>query len=251
MHQQIDLETIKEFMKETLSKVEKSALIKIANELEEKHIFFKSVLKTDTIADLSIEDLESLLNRIFAAKRKKKKIIALYSIEHWQQSIGALLNDSDDIERRFQSFCVAIDKVDVNTRRDITSEILHFTYPSQYWLWTRWMWDAKLKTGALPLVVTEDFDLEGGDFGKRYMKVGKGVAFVHSVAEMAGFKYIHNSLFGTDVFLSCVYVIYAYTILRMRMTQEFNKVMPSLIEFSRRLLGVYGIKTNHREATVV
>ncbi|RLD17523.1 MAG: hypothetical protein DRI69_12120, partial [Bacteroidetes bacterium] len=52
------------------------------------------------------------------------------------------------------------------------------------------------------------------------------------------FQTIHKSLFGTDVYLACVYVIYAYTVLRMRMTQEFNKVMPQQIEFVRRILGV-------------
>ena len=46
-------------------------------------------------------------------------------------------------------------------------------------------------------------------------------------------------MFGTDVFLGCVYVVYVYMVLRMRMTQEFNKVMPGLSEFVRRLLGVY------------
>jgi hypothetical protein len=71
------------------------------------------------------------------------------------------------------------------------------------------------------------------------MKVGEAVAFVHHVGEAAGFQTISKTIFGTDVFLSCVYVVYVYTVLRMRMTQEFNKVMPGLPEFSRRLLGVY------------
>jgi len=30
-----------------------------------------------------------------------------------------------------------------------------------------------------------------------------------------------------------------YTVLRMRMTQEFNKVVPDLPDLVRRLLGVY------------
>ena len=110
--------------------------------------------------------------------------------------------------------------------------------PDLYWLWGRWMWDAKKKTGAIPLVTSEEFDLQGETEGEVYMKVGNGVAFVHSIAEAADFQFISRSLFGTDVFLSCVYVVYAYTVLRMRMTQEFNKVMPGLPEFTRRLLGV-------------
>jgi hypothetical protein len=48
-----------------------------------------------------------------------------------------------------------------------------------------------------------------------------------------------KGLFGIDVFLACVYAVYMYTVLRLRMTQEFNKVVPELPELVRRLLGVY------------
>jgi hypothetical protein len=36
-----------------------------------------------------------------------------------------------------------------------------------------------------------------------------------------------------------VYAVYMYTTLRLRMTQEFNKVIPQLPELTRRLLGVW------------
>ena len=103
------------------------------------------------------------------------------------------------------------------------------------------MWNPKTETGSLPLVTTEDFGLHAPSLGESYLKVGKAIAFVHEVGDAAGFQSISRSLFGTDVYLSCVYIVYAYTILRMRMTQEFNKVMPGLPEFSRRLLGVYNM----------
>ena len=71
------------------------------------------------------------------------------------------------------------------------------------------------------------------------IEVGRAVAFVHEVGDAAGFQKISRNVFGTDVYLCCVYVVYAYTVLKMRMTQEFNKVMPGLPEFCRRLLGVH------------
>ena len=73
------------------------------------------------------------------------------------------------------------------------------------------------------------------------MKVGVAVAFVRATGEAADFMRfgMHNSPFGIDVFLSCVYAVYLYTTLRLRMTQEFNKVVPQLPELSRRLLGVW------------
>ena len=101
------------------------------------------------------------------------------------------------------------------------------------------MWDSRTRTGSLPLVTTAAYDFDGEDAGEVYVKVGRAVAFVHEVGGAAGFQRISRSIFGTDVFLACVYVIYVYTVLRMRMTQEFNQVMPRLPEFCRRLLGVH------------
>jgi hypothetical protein len=64
------------------------------------------------------------------------------------------------------------------------------------------------------------------------------VAFVPSTGRVAGFTNFAPR-FGVDVFLAAVYGIYMYTVLRMRMTQEFNKVVPELPDLIRRLLGVY------------
>ena len=124
---------------------------------------------------------------------------------------------------------------------DLASELLHFTEPDTRWLWTRWMWDPRVGTGALPLVTMEEYDLHGQNAGETYMKVGVAVAFVRATGEAAGFaKFgMGNSPFGIDVFLACVYAVYMYTTLRIRMTQEFNKVVPQLPELSRRLLGVW------------
>ncbi len=47
---------------------------------------------------------------------------------------------------------------------------------------------------------------------------------------------------GVYVYLACVYGVYMYTTLRIRMTQEFNKVVPQLPELIRRLLGTYRIE---------
>ncbi|MDE3075941.1 MAG: hypothetical protein KGJ86_10985, partial [Chloroflexota bacterium] len=75
--------------------------------------------------------------------------------------------------------------------------------------------------------------------GQMYLKVGQAIAFVNSTGEAAGFKRASWGLFGTDVFLACVYIVYLYTVTRMRMTREFNQVIPPLPDIARRLLGVH------------
>ena len=122
---------------------------------------------------------------------------------------------------------------------DLGSEILHVTDPDRYWLWTRWMWNPATGTGALPLVVIEEVDLDGGTIAETYRRIGIAYAFLNDVGEAAGFRTEGYGVFGTDVFLACVYAVYMYTTLRMRMTQEFNQVVPELGDLLRRLLGLH------------
>lgn len=239
MSQLIDIEAAREFMKETLTKVDKLNLIDIANTLEKKSDLFKKSLSKSNILELSEDDLDLVLDKVFSIRRKKEKLYDHISFENLLTAIYKLLYGTEKIDDRFQTFYDTLGEIDTTLKYDLAGELLHFTFPEKYWLWSRWMWDPKNKTGAIPLVTSEEFDLKGDKISETYMKVGKGVAFVHSVAESAEFQFINRSLFGTDVYLSCVYIIYAYTILQMKMTKEFNEVMPGLTEFSRRLLGVY------------
>jgi hypothetical protein len=101
------------------------------------------------------------------------------------------------------------------------------------------MWDPRANTGALPLVTTEDFDLDAPDRGEAYVRVGEAMAFVNETGKAVGFTDLGSGQFGADVFLACVYSVYMYTVLRLRMTQEFNRIVPELPDLVRRLLGVY------------
>lgn len=239
MVQVVDTETAKEFMQETLAVVDVDELAKICVDVQAKSDWFRQKLNREALPSLSKDDYEAILQRIFSTRGKTRKALASIQLEDVRARLLELLHGEESVEQRFQTFVDCLDGVAHNLRADLASELLHFTDPDQYWLWTRWMWDPRTKTGALPLVTTVTYDLQGGSPGETYMKVGRAVAFVHEVGDGAGFWKISRSIFGTDVFLSCVYVIYTYTVLRMRMTKEFNKVIPGLPEFSRRLLGVY------------
>ncbi len=239
MGQVVDTETAIEFMRETTNKVDAEALGAICADVEAKSRWFGETLGADALSSLTPEVYQQLLRRIFSTRGKTRQALLARDFDETRGRIGELLWGDGDAQTRVQTFADWLDDLPDNLRVDFASELLHFTRPDQHWLWTRWMWDPKTKTGALPLVTTAAYDFEGESAGEVYMKIGRAIAFVHEVGDAAGFQRISRSVFGTDVFLSCVYVIYAYTVLRMRMTQEFNKVMPGLPEFSRRLLGVY------------
>ncbi|MBI4456619.1 MAG: hypothetical protein HY644_12065 [Acidobacteria bacterium] len=239
MAQVVDTESAKEFMREALDKIAPEELQKICSEVERKSQWFQQKLSRDAIGQLSPAEYLTLLRHVFSTRRKAESILEQFRLESWRNWTWNLLYGEREVGVRFQNFLDHLEGVEANVRQDFASEILHFSDPERYWLWTRWMWDPKTQTGALPLVTYEACDMNGPTAGDIYMRVGEAVAFVHQVGEAAGFQTISKDMFGTDVFLACVYVVYVYTVLRMRMTQEFNKVMPGLSEFVRRLLGVY------------
>lgn len=241
MSQIVDTETAAEFMKETLEKIDEKHLVKISDALVIKSDLFKQRFALENIDQLTEEDLLDTLRLIFSIRRNRKKILKEAGFQKFKTCLQNLLYGIETVDVRFQIFCDQLDHIEEHIRYDLAGELLHFTFPDKYWLWCHWMWNPKLNTGSLALVTTDDFDLNAPTLGTAYLNVGRAVAFVHTVGEAAGFQTINRSLFGTDVYLSCVYIIYAYTVLRMRMTQEFNQVMPGVAEFSRRILGVYRI----------
>ncbi len=241
MAQFVDIDTAKEFMKEALGKVSAGELFQICEDLEEKSRFFQENLSRESIAVLDPEKLRAVFKRIFSIRRKTDRILETYGADQLKGWITELLYGESSISERFSGFIRRLESMESNIRYDFASELLHYTMPDHYWLWTRWIWDPKTETGSLPLVITEDYPLkvEGEGEGETYLRIGKALSFVRHVGEAAGFDVIGNNRFGVDAYLCSVYVVYVYTVLRMRMTQEFNKVMPGLAEFSRRLLGIY------------
>ena len=53
-----------------------------------------------------------------------------------------------------------------------------------------------------------------------------------------GFSRLGRGMFGTDIFLACVYSVYMNTVFRMKLSEEFNRILPELPEFTRRILGI-------------
>jgi hypothetical protein len=259
----VDTETAREFMAQTLEKASRAELGEIVAELERKSARFKALLAPETLPGLDRRQLRGILRSIFATRRKADAVLDVLGVDGLRNSIEYLLYNPAPPEARVQGFvdCLSGYWGDIRLARkprpgqedgdlpenvlcDLASELLHFTNPDERWLWTRWMWDPRAGTGALPLVVEDHHDLHGRNAGETYLKVGVAVAFVRATGEAADFARfgMHRNPFGIDVFLACVYAVYMYTTLRLRMTQEFNRVVPQLPELTRRLLGVWKLE---------
>jgi len=237
--QVVDTESAREFMKEALSRISEEEMEAIVSELRDKSRRFQAWLDRGALPGLDEQNLRRILRSIFSTRRTAAAILQQHGAEDLRDRIGKLLYGDGNTAARFEEFCSRLDGVDETIRFDLASELLHYNQPEEYWLWNRWMWNPRNQTGALRLVTMDGYDFRGRDLGESYLKVGEAVAFVSETAKAAGFQRTASGLFGTTVYLCLVYVIYIYTTLRLRMTQEFNKVVPALPELSRRILGVH------------
>lgn len=237
--QVVDTQSASEFMQETLEKVSRDELLSVAALLDAKAAGFAALLGSPGQArQLPRDDLRRVLRSVFATRRKADAILDDVGPDRLGAAIDDLLHGEDVVTERFTAFDAVL-AAHPEPGFDLPSELLHFTAPDRWWLWTRWMWDPRAGTGSLALVTTEEFDLEAPDRGEGYLRVGEAMAFINETGKAVGFTDLGSGLFGADVFLACVYSVYMYTVLRLRMTQEFNRIVPELPDLVRRLLGVY------------
>jgi hypothetical protein len=237
--QVVDTQSAEEFMRETLENVSRDELITVSALLDTKAAGFQALLGSPGQArTLGRDDLRRVLRSIFSTRRKADAILDDIGPHRLGAAIDDLLHGSGVVTERFNAFDRVL-RSHPDPGFDLPSELLHFTAPERWWLWTRWIWDPRAGTGALPLVTTEEFDLDAPDRGEAYLRVGEAMAFVNETGRAVGFTDLGSGLFGADVFLACVYSVYMYTVLRLRMTQEFNRIVPELPDLVRRLLGVY------------
>lgn len=238
--QVVDTEVARDFMGEVLERVSRHELAGIATRCDAKSAVFGELLADGRAATASADDLRQVLGLVFSMGRKCDTLFADVGPDRLAGAIHQLLDGDDPLPDRFEAFDHAVAPTGLGSAlNDLAGELLHFTYPDRHWPWTRWMWDPRTETGSLRLVTMDEFDLSGAGRGETYMRVGQGVAFVQENAAAAGLVSLGEGPFSVDVFLASVYGIYAYTVLRMRMTQEFNKVVPDLRELVERLLGVH------------
>lgn len=266
--QPVDTAAMQEFMTATLQKISREELDAVEAQLQEKGRRLRALVHPDVLPTLSEAQLHALLRTVFATRRRATAILEGVGPGEMKATIEQLLYAPGPVEARFQRFVESLTahigdvsvlrprkSSDSRSKRsaeeaalkenvfcDLGSELLHFTRPLDHWLWTRWIWDPQAGTGAMPLVTMEECDLYGRTVGETYLKMGVATAFVKATGEAAGLADIGTGPYGIDVFLACVYAVYMYTTLRLRMTQEFNQVVPQMPELVRRILGVWKLE---------
>ncbi len=235
----VDAPTAQEFLVEIYRRATREQLDAISAAVERKSALFAAALSPEAIGRLEPEGLRLLLRRIFTARRKVSNVLGSHDAATLRANVSELLYGTGPLEARFEAYC-ATTMLEPQVAAEVASELLHFSDPARYWLWARWMWNPRTRTGSLPLLVSEDHDLEADGLGEGYLRVGQAVRSLDETAEAAAFRPPGGGPLGTDVFLACCYGVYMQLVLGMKMSDEFNSVTPQMPELTRRLLGVNG-----------
>jgi hypothetical protein len=243
--QVVDTPAAKEFVDRALERISRDGCRDITRDCARKAALFQQLFAADRCATLGEAELRTVLRLVFSTRRRADAVI-----DAAQGGLGPALADlawgMAPVEQRIDAFVARLATLgDVELACDLAGEVLHHLRPERYWLFSRWMWSPRLRTGAVALVTT-DADLCGETPGETYLKLGRALVMLRASAEAGGLLDLGEPPWDLDVLLACVYCVYLYTITRLRMTQEFNKVIPPLPELVRRFLGVHRFEVEER-----
>ena len=101
---EIDLETSYEFIKEIFNNIKPDQFQQIIKQLEEKQVLFATLLTEESLAHITTDDLQHILQRMFSTKRLRKRWDT-DQLEKFKSYTYELLYGTDELADRFEKFC--------------------------------------------------------------------------------------------------------------------------------------------------
>lgn len=234
----VDAESAREFLLQATRLASSEDLEDLGRRLEYKSRLFQQMLSEHTLEHLESGDLRRLAGTVFGLRRAAEPLLKEMETAAGRKALKELLYGEGPASWRLQAFVEYLPECEEQAAVTLAGELLHYTHPHRYWLWAPWMWHPATNGGALPLVLQEGRHLSGDCLAARYEEVGRAVAAVSEAGVREGFTRLGAGLFGVHAFLACVYAVYMYTVFRIKLSQEFNRILPGLPELTRRILGV-------------
>lgn len=234
----VDAPTARELLEEIHSRITREEIAELVALLEAKVRGFQDRLGPEAIDAADEATLREVLRSVFVSRRRAGAVFGVRPAAELRETIAALLYGEEPLGVRLQAFCGRVDLPEL-AAAELAGELLHFCDPEHRWLCSRFVYNAESRTGALPLLVSEDYELEGDGIGATYERLGPAMHSVDGSPEASSFRPEGGGALATDVFLACVYGVYMNTVLGLKMSQEFNALIPPLPQLARRLLGVH------------
>jgi hypothetical protein len=237
---EVDVPTAKELIEQIHQHLSVQELQALVGELTAKSRALRSLLCG---TELDVPTVRAALEWTFVSRRRASAVLGARSEQELRAWIGELLFGEGPRGQRLERFCRGAGPLAEAAAAELGSELLHFTDPDRHGLWTRWVWSSESRTGALALLIGEQFELDGGGTAQTYERVCEAIAVLDQSPEASSLRQPGSGRLGTDVLLACTYGVYMRTVLGLKMTNEFNALVPPMAQLARRLLGTH----HHRQ----
>ncbi len=222
-----------ETLEEALAQADPTTLVAIADELAVRHTQWAPS-----------DDLTEIARAVTSSRKSAAALTAYLSEGDSPPSTRTLFGERVPAGDRIAAFTAQLNGLDPRLGLELATGLLHLQSPAKYWLWTRWMWDAQKQTGILPLLTGGLHHLQAAGIAEGYIKVDAATALSMRFAERTGLltpdltEHPQRRAFASDVFLACAYSVYMYGITSWRLSREYNRLMPTLPNMMRKLLGL-------------
>jgi len=232
-------------LQDALTQVSSDDVIAIADELSERHtrIFLNLKVGSEQWTS-SFADIASAVTHTRANARTVTNQFNHGDFKLFED----LLNEEAPTPVRVAKFVEKLNALDTRLALELATGLLHNISPTDNWLWTRWLWDPTTGTGILPLLAGSTHNLQAENLADGYARVGAVSAMSLKFGEGTDLwtdELMANedrAKFANTAFLACSYSVYMYGTTSWRLSAEFNNLLPSLPNMSRKLLGLKKIK---------
>jgi len=232
---------LEETLQDALKQVSPDDVIAIADELAERHARLFLNLKVDSPQwTSSFADIASAVTH---TKANARTITNQFNHGDFKLC-EELLKEESPTPLRVAKFVEKLNALDTRLALELATGLLHNISPTDHWLWTRWLWDPTTGTGILPLLAGSTHNLLADNLADGYARVGAVSAMSLKFGEGTDLwtdELMANedrAKFANTAFLACSYSVYMYGTTSWRLSKEFNNLLPSLPNMSRKLLGL-------------
>lgn len=239
----VDVESAAEFLRLVREQADDGVLATLSAQAAARGQELRRRLDPAALAGLDANGLLALLRQFYTTRRRGPEVLDAIGPGALAAALAELAGGSGGAAERLGRFVHRVESLSpahARTAAYTGAEALRCLDPAGAWPWTRWVWDPQTGSGAIRLVALEHHELRGRDAADTYGRVGAVAGALRTLAAAEGFWPGIGGEYGPDVFLACVYSVYTYTVLAMKMTREFNQVVPPLAAMARRLLGIHG-----------
>ncbi len=248
--QEADLEAIREFSDAISTRVDDLFIDRAQLRAAAKSAAIRSLIDDLTHApDMAGECISELLGWSNLSRRSQRELLVVADVDELASALTALAPSALSLTERTSPMRVLCQRVGEKVA-DLPFELAHFADPNGTPLLSRWVFDPDTESGALALICNEGVDLYGADLDERAAKTASVIAYLHSTMLGGRVRWADSGPWSMDIFLGLVYGVYMTSVLEMRMSKEFTKILPNLGELAERVLGIYeskgGARANRR-----